>query len=173
MLRRLESRMSAAVQNNQGLLFRLHSNHVEFVIIGGLCAVLHGISLVTEDLDICCRFSAENLRKLESAVSDLHPVHRLTANRLPLELTDHLCATLRNLYLRTDLGILDCLGEVKAVGGYDEVLAASVPVQFGFGIVRMLNIDRLIDAKEAVGRDRDIAAVRMLRAIKAENEKNN
>ena len=163
--------MSAAVQNNQGLLFRLHSNQVEFVIIGGLCAVLHGISLVTEDLDVCCRFSADNLRRIESAVRDLHPVHRLAANKLPLELTDHLCATLKNLYLRTDLGILDCLGEVKAVGGYDDVLGASVAAEFGFGTLRMRNIDGLIDAKEAVGRDRDITAVRMLRAIKAENEK--
>src|SRR5437016_1338806 len=96
-------------QEAKGLLLRLRDQKVEFVIIGGVCGVLHGSPIVTFDLDICCRFTVENLRRVESAVKDLHPVHRLTANKLPLELTDELCGRLQNLYLSTDLGILDCL----------------------------------------------------------------
>jgi len=79
------------LQNDKALLSCLKEQKVEFVIIGGVCGVLHGASLVTLDLDICCRFSRENLRRLEIAVKDLHPRHRLTANKLPLELTDELC----------------------------------------------------------------------------------
>ena len=159
------------VQDNKGLLSRLRQNDVEFVIIGGLCGVLHGISLVTEDLDICCRFSPQNLRSIERAVNDLHPFHRLAANKLPLELTDELCSRLKNLYLETDLGTLGCLGEVKGVGTYEDALRMSVPAEFEYGSFRMLNIDSLISAKEAVGRERDLIAVKMLRAIKAESEK--
>ena len=38
------------------------------LLIGGVCAVLHGVPLVTFDLDTCCRFSLENLRRIEAAV---------------------------------------------------------------------------------------------------------
>ena len=55
------------IQEPENLLRRLHSRDVEFVIIGGICGVLHGGTLVTQDLDVCCRFSPENLRKLEEA----------------------------------------------------------------------------------------------------------
>ena len=158
--------MNTAVQDDRGLLSRLQSHGVDFVIIGGFCGILHGVSLVTRDLDICCRFSLENLRALECAVKDLNPVHRLTANKLPLELTDELCSRLTNLYLNTDLGILDCLSEVKGIGNYESVLKRSTPFKLSYGEFRILDIDALIAAKEAVGRQRDREAVIQLRSIK-------
>jgi len=154
------------VQNDKALLSRLHACHVEFVVIGGVCGVLHGVSLVTQDLDICCRLTPENWRRIEAAVKDLHPVHRLTANRLPLELTDDLCSRLDNLYLHTDLGRLDCLGEVRGIGDYTQALNQSIACRLSFGEIRLLDLDALIAAKEAMGREHDLAAVRQLRAIK-------
>src|SRR5262245_36627225 len=112
-------------QNDEALLFRLKTNKVEFVIIGGVCAVLHGVSMMTFDLDICCRFNFENLNRLEMSVRDLHPHHRLTPNKLPLELSEELASRLKNLYLQTDLGKLDCLGEVAGIGDYDKVFERS------------------------------------------------
>jgi hypothetical protein len=153
-------------QDDKGLLSRLRLNGVEFVIIGGVCGVMHGASMVTQDLDICCRFSPENLRRIEAAVKDLHPYHRLAANKLPLELTDELCSRLQNLYLQTDLGKLDCLGDVAGVGGYEEVLRRSIVYRLSYGEFRILDIDALIAAKEAVGRRRDLEMVTLLRAIK-------
>ena len=85
-------------QDNKGLLLKLGDEKVEFVIIGGVCGVFHGSSLVTFDPDICCQFTVENLRRIEAVVRDLHPIHRLTDNKLPLELTDELCGRLKNLY---------------------------------------------------------------------------
>jgi len=38
-------------QNDRALLARLKEHQVEFIIIGGVCAVLHGVPLVTYDLD--------------------------------------------------------------------------------------------------------------------------
>lgn len=153
-------------QNDKALLSRLKEQEVEFVIIGGVCGVLHGASLVTLDLDICCRFGRENLRQIEAAVKDLHPRHRLTANKLPLELTDQLCDRLKNIYLTTDMGILDCMSEVTGVGTYDEVLKQSVSHSLSYGEFRMLNLDALIAAKVAMGRERDLDAVKLLQAIK-------
>jgi predicted nucleotidyltransferase len=153
-------------QNDKALLSRLKEQNVEFVIIGGLCGVLHGASLVTLDLDICCRFNRENLSRIEAAVKDLHPRHRLTANKLPFERTDQICDTLKNVYLNTDLGILDCLGEVSGIGGFEEVLRHSIPHNLSYGEFRMLNLDALIASKLAAGREKDLAAIKLLLAIK-------
>jgi len=153
-------------QNDKALLSRLKEQKVEFVIIGGVCGVLHGASLVTLDLDICCRFSRENLRRIETAVKDLHPRHRLTAGKLPLELTDELCNSLKNIYLNTDWGILDCLSEVAGIGDYEQVLQRSIPYGMSYGEFRILNLDALIVAKAAAGRQKDLDAIRLLQAIK-------
>lgn len=158
--------MTKDVQDDQALLSRLQAQAVDFIIIGGFCGIMHGVSLVTRDLDVCCRFTPANLRRIEAAVRDLHPHHRLTANKLPFELTDELCTRLKNLYLQTDLGKLDCLSDVKGIGSYEDALKRSVVCKLSYGEFRMLDLDALITAKEAVGREHDMLAVRQLLAIK-------
>jgi hypothetical protein len=156
-------------QNDKALLQRLKEQRVEFVVIGGVCGVLHGAALATFDLDICCRFDRNNLRRIEVAVKDLHPRHRLTANKLPLELTDELCDSLKNLYLQTDLGMLDCLGEVTGLGNYEQVLHHAIIHKMSYGEFHILSLDALIASKEAAGREKDLFAARLLRAIKPQN----
>ena len=157
-------------QNDQALLTRLKDHSLEFVVIGGVCVVYHGVPLATFDLDICCPFGAENVRRIESAVEDLHPFHRLTANKLPLDTTRSTFGQLKNLYLQTDLGKLDCLSEVEGVGDFPAVLSRSVVAHFSYGDFRFLDLDALIASKKAVGRERDLTAVRYLLAIKERNE---
>jgi len=120
---------------------------------------------VTRDVDICCRFSEGNLGRIQKALSGLHPVHRSKPD-LPLELTREQCTRLKNLYLKTDWGILDCRGEVLGIGDFDAVLKQSVEVELPFGHCRILEIDGLIRAKEAMNRDHDRITVRQLREIK-------
>jgi hypothetical protein len=153
-------------QNDQALLTRLKDSGLEFVVIGGVCVVFHGAPVATFDLDICCKFGEENVRRIECALSDLHPVHRLTANKLPLESTRSTFGQLKNLYLQTDFGKLDCLSEVAGVGDFDAVLKRSVGANFSYGQFRFLDIDALIESKQAIGRERDLDAVRRLLAIK-------
>src|SRR5215469_7851819 len=98
---------------------RLVSSDVEFVLVGGFAAVAYGVTLVTRDVDICCRFSEANLMRIQKAFDGLNPVHRSRPD-LPLALTPEQCASLKNLYLKTDLGVVDCLGEVLGVGNFDE-----------------------------------------------------
>jgi len=131
---------------------------------------MHGLPLVTLDLDICCCFGADNLRRLEAALRDLHPWHRFNPNHLPFVLTDELCSSLKNLYLHTDLGDLDCLSEVLGVGDYKSVFEHSIEFGMSFGQVRMLDLDTLIVAKEALGTEKDLYALRMLKAIAERNK---
>jgi hypothetical protein len=153
------------MQNLSELTRRLIEARVEFVLIGGFAAVAHGVTLVTRDVDICCRFSEANLMRIQGAFADLHPVHRSRPD-LPLDLTAARCAQLKNLYLKTDLGIVDCLSEVLGVGDFESVLSQSLRVELPGGICKILDLDALIRAKEAMNRDHDRITVRQLREIK-------
>ena len=153
------------MQNLSELTRRLIAGQVEFVLVGGFAAVAHGVTLVTRDVDICCRFSEQNLMRIQKALADLHPAHRSRPD-LPLALTPEQCASLRNLYLKTDLGVLDCLGEVLGVGNFEEVAKHSLEVDLPSGKCRVLGIDALIRAKEAMNRDHDRITVKHLQEIK-------
>ncbi len=152
--------------DHRGLLLRLASAKFPFVVVGGYAAFAHGATLVTQDLDVCCEFTEDSLRRLELAIGDLHPVHRMHPDRMPLALPPGFSRGLRNLYLDTDLGPLDLLGEIKGIGGYAETRARSEEVGVGGQSVRLLSLDGIIEAKEAMDRERDREAVRQLRAIR-------
>jgi len=153
------------VRDLNSLLERLIRQEMDFVVVGGYAAVAHGSTLVTLDVDICCAFTPGNLLKLQDAVCDLHPVHRMTPNRLPLALTSKSCKGLKNLYLDTDCGQLDCLGAVLGIGNFPEVKKRSVEIDLPFGRCRLLALDALIEAKKAMGRPRDKESVLQLKAI--------
>jgi len=159
------------MQNLCELIRRLIVGEVEFVLVGGFAAVAHGVTMVTRDVDICCRFSAENLLRVQSAFAGLNPVHRSRPD-LALDLTREQCATLQNLYLKTDLGVVDCLGEVLGVGSFDEVARHSVEIELPAGKCHVLDIDALIRAKEAMGRDHDKMTVKHLNEIKKQLNRN-
>jgi len=148
------------------LLQRLIKHDIEFVVVGGFAAVAYGVTLVTMDIDVCCRFSTDNLLRLQQALADLNPIHRITTKRLPLDLTIEKCETLKNLYLSTDWGQLDCLGSIKGIGDYEEVFKQSNEIELDIGTCRILTINALIKAKNAMDRPRDKETVLQLNAIK-------
>ncbi len=148
------------------LLERLARAGVDFVIVGGYAGVVHGCTCTTQDIDLCCDFSVANLLALQRALSDLHPVHRMTPGRQPLELTAANAGDFKNLYLDTDLGQLDCLGEIQGLGGFAQVKQASLRIEVEGVELRVLTVDALIRAKEAMHRPRDREALRQLKAIR-------
>jgi len=152
------------------IIERLIQAEVDFVLVGGLAAVTHGSSMATQDIDICCDFSTESLLRLQSALADLHPVHRMTTNQVPLKLDAGNCAKLKNLYLETDMGQLDCLGEISGIGNFETVKQQSEPIELDDLPCRILRIDALIAAKKAMGRPKDLETIRQLEVIQRERE---
>lgn len=151
------------------IIERLIAAEVTFVLVGGLAAVTHGCSMTTQDIDICCDFSPDNLLRIQSALEGLNPVHRMTTNRIPLELTKDNCGSINNLYLDTDWGPLDCLGEVLGLGGFEEVIRLSEKIELDDMSCRILRVAALITAKKAMGRPKDIETIKQLEAIQKEN----
>ena len=149
----------------ESLILRLAEHRVEFVIVGGFAAVTHGVGLMTKDIDVCTPFTRDNLLRLRDALGELHPLHRMTPQRLPLELNDENIPRLKNLYLQTDLGQLDCLSEIKGVGDFAAVRRQSIEVELPAGPCRILSLDALIRAKEAMGGLKDKLTILQLKAI--------
>jgi predicted nucleotidyltransferase len=153
------------VNDNNGLLQRLSDANIDFVVVGGVAAVLHGSSTVTRDLDVCATLSDENVKKLRNAFGDLHPVHRISSPRLSFLETPGPGVPMKNLYLQTDLGALDLLGSITGVGDLDQVLASAVEVELFGRKVKVMGLEQLITAKEAVGRPKDLQTALELRVI--------
>jgi predicted nucleotidyltransferase len=148
------------------LIQRLCDADIEFVIVGGFAAVLHGSSLVTRDLDICAVLTAENVQKLRSAFRDVHPAHRLTSQKLSFLENPEPGVEVHNLYLRTDLGPLDVLGSILGVGDFERIRGQAAEVELFGRRCRVISLDDLIRAKEALGREKDQLAAKELRAIR-------
>ena len=80
-----------------GLLYALLEARVEFAVVGGTAAVLHGASTATYDLDIAMPFSEENCERLLTAVAEINPRLSHTADKRALTLNAKELASFRNL----------------------------------------------------------------------------
>jgi hypothetical protein len=138
---------------------------VDFVVIGGVSALLHGSAAFTFDVDICYSRAAPNLRRIVAALAPHHPKPRGFPGGLPF-IWDF--AMLRNstvLTLQTDLGELDLLAEVSGVGSWDDVKDQSVTMDAFERTISVLSLRGLIRAKRAAGRAKDLDALPELESL--------
>ncbi|MFQ5874582.1 MAG: nucleotidyltransferase [Dehalococcoidia bacterium] len=152
-------------------LLRLLTEHdVAFIIIGGVAAVIHGSSRLTQDLDIVYHRSPENLTHLVQALAEQSPYLRGAPPGLPFQWS---VATLRmglNFTLETSVGPLDLLGEVTGGGSYEDLLEHTIEVEV-FGVrCHCLDLPALIRTKRAAGRPKDLEAIAELEVIWEEQQ---
>ena len=149
----------------QKLITALAENDVRFVLVGGLAAAAHGSSFLTEDVDVCTSFDADNMRRLLTALGPFDPAHRLAGRRQPLTEGADKLSTLNNLYLTTSAGYIDFLSEIAGVGNFEKVMEASIEMTIFGKNIRVLGLGALIDSKKAMGRPKDKETVLQLEAI--------
>ncbi|HUU84377.1 MAG TPA: nucleotidyltransferase [Phycisphaerae bacterium] len=148
------------------LLRRLTEHGVELVVVGGMAGVLHGSSIVTQDVDVCAPLEPDNLARILAALRGLHPCWREQPSHPPLPEHPAELAGFKNLYLLTDLGQIDFLSEISGLGAFAEVSRHSTTVNVGGMPCRVLNLDALIRARRALGRPKDLQAAVELEAIR-------
>ena len=146
-------------------LVLLGQYEVECVIVGGVAATLHGSSLTTRDLDVCYNRVPENLTRLIRALRSVNARLRGAPEDLPFILDDETLRRGLNFTFQTELGDVDLLGEMSGVGGYSEASEnADVMELFGYRF-QVLSLPKLIAAKRAAGRTKDLLALPELEAI--------
>ena len=147
-------------------LFReLDDHNVEFILIGGVAATVHGSSRLTQDIDIVYRRSPENVERLVKALRPHRPYLRDAAPGLPFQWDPATVQRGLNFTLTTNLGEIDLFGEIVGGGQYEDLLGHTVRITL-FGISALcLDLPQLIRVKRAAGRARDLESVAELEAL--------
>ncbi len=156
--------------NLEKIIQLLRVGNVDFVILGGVAATVHGSSHATYDLDICYARDPENLGRLASCLTPIRPRLRGAPEGLPFLWDAETLQRGLNFTLSTDVGDLDLLGEVGGIGPYPAVLEASEPnILYGISC-RVLSLEALIRSKRFAGRTKDLPVVTELEAIREAQE---
>lgn len=143
----------------------LASFNVEFVIIGGVAAVLHGSAHITKDLDICYARNEANLKRLAEALQAVHARLRGVPADLPFRMDWQTLRHGLNFTFETDLGPLDVLGEVAGVGDYQQARENAIIYDLFSHQFAILSLEKLIAAKRAAGRAKDLLVLPELEAL--------
>ena len=85
---------------------------VQFIVIGGWAAALHGSARSTLDVNAVYGRSRENIRALVAALRPYEPYLRGAPPGLPFTFDERTVRVGLNFTLSTTLGSLDLLGEV-------------------------------------------------------------
>jgi predicted nucleotidyltransferase len=159
------------VTDFKALLRVLAEGGVEFILVGGVAATVHGSTRLTLDVDAVYRRSPDNVQRLVLALTPYRPYLRGAPPGLPFRWDPATVTRGLNFTLTTDLGDLDLFGEIAGGGTYDDLQPHSVTIQvFGVGC-RCLDLEWLIRVKRAAGRPKDLEAVAELEAIQEERRR--
>jgi predicted nucleotidyltransferase len=150
----------------KALLRALADSGVEFILVGGVAATVHGSTRLTVDVDAVYRRTPQNIERLVLALTPYHPYLRGAPSGLPFRWDAATIMRGLNFMLTTDVGDVDLLGDITGGGGDDSLIAATMGIRV-FGIdCRCLTLDKLIEVKRAAGRPKDFEAIAELEAIR-------
>jgi len=148
----------------------LHDAAIDFVVIGGVAARLHGSPSLTRDLDVCYARTPANLARLAGLLQQLHARLRGADDDLPLVLDAHTLQAGGSFTFSTDVGDFDILAVPAGVEGYDELALGAIEVDLGEFTVKVASVDDLIRMKRSAGRPKDLIEVEILAALRDSTE---
>jgi hypothetical protein len=145
------------------LLEALNRSGVEYLVVGGAAAVLHGAGVTTYDLDIVPRRTDENADRLLSTLEtlDVHIIEPMNRGLKP-RASDFLGRGQMNL--STSVGPIDVLCVLHDGRGFDELEEHTIVLK-GDLPVRLLDLPTLIEVKSSIGRAKDRLTVPLLLAL--------
>ena len=141
----------------------LNESGVDFIVVGGVAAVLQGAPVQTFDLDVVYSRDPKNIDRLLAALNSLDAVFRIQPERRISPNRSHHEAGGR-LNLLTPYGPLDLLGSIGSDLGYDQLAQLSTEMEVGGGIrVSVLGLEAIISIKEQLASEKDLAVLPVLR----------
>jgi hypothetical protein len=141
----------------------LREGGVEFVLVGGLAAALHGAPAASVDVDVVPARNEENLAKLLLVLTSIDAIYRIQPARRLRPDASHLLSRVHHNFL-TSFGPLDVLGTIGRGLTYEDLLPHTIERDIGDGIhVQVLDLPTIIAIKEELGAEKDLAALPLLR----------
>jgi hypothetical protein len=145
----------------------LHRHHVEFVLIGGMAATLHGSDVVTFDLDVAPRSTRDNLERLAAALRELHAILRAEGEPGGVAFDAHpeLLERTQLLNLETSAGDLDVVMRPAGTTGYDDLRRDALAISISGVPILVASLPDVIRTKEAANREKDRAVLPALKRL--------
>lgn len=146
----------------------LEEHQVDYVLIGGFAAVVHGSPLRTGDADVCPDRKPANLERLARALAALEARLRSATDPagVAFPLDPAFLGQVEIWNLTTRYGWCDLSFRPSGTGGFDDLRRDAVRVDLGEGLtVLVASLADVIRSKEAAGRDKDRAALSTLRRL--------
>ncbi len=143
------------------ILRTLSGHKVDFIVVGGICGVLHGAPVTTFDLDLVHSRSQDNLNRLISALEELDAYYRGRGDQRLKPGLSHLSSPEHQL-LMTTFGPLDLLGAIGIGHSYDDLMKHTVVLEVGGLQVQVLDLETLIEVKKETISDKDKAVIPIL-----------
>ncbi len=151
----------------------LARHRVEYVLIGGLAATLHGSNLRTGDAYICPAREETNLERLAAALADLEARIRTpdVPEGLPFRCDAEFLSQMALLNLTTLFGDFDISFQPSGTSGYEDLCRKKVEYDLEGLVVPVASLEDVIRSKEAAGRAKDLQQLPTLRVLLREMEK--
>jgi hypothetical protein len=143
-------------------LREMHEGGVEFIVVGGLAAVLNGAPINTFDLDIVHSRTPENVSRLLGVLEALDAIYRMQPSRRLRPNASHLSSPGHHNLLTT-CGPLDVLGTIGSALGYEDLLPHSIEMETGGARVLVLDLQTLVALKDELGGEKDLVVLPVLR----------
>jgi hypothetical protein len=142
----------------------LTSGNVKYVVIGGMAMTLHGSNHVTEDCDLAVSSDPNEVDLLVEALRPFNP--RPLRSIGPKFEWDRYAIAGPFTRLMTDAGGIDLMTHVIGVDSFAGLFERSVLFDLDGVPLRVASIDDLQRMKSVAPRDRDLAHLRELEALK-------
>ncbi|MDP9325258.1 MAG: nucleotidyltransferase [Candidatus Dormibacteraeota bacterium] len=148
----------------------LQRHDVKYVVIGGMAAVAHGLPWQTDDIDICPATSADNLRRLAQALTDLDARLRaqgLGPGGMRIKLDERTWKLTPALTFTTAAGPLDVDVRPSGTDGYRDLIRAAETREVEGVTIPVASLEDVARSKEAAGRPKDLERLpELLKAIR-------
>ena len=156
------------------LLVGLRMAEVDFILVGGLAAVIQGTPITTMDVDIVHKQSPENIARLYAFLESIEAVHRRLDDTVIKPTVQDLSGT-GHVLLTTRDGPLDVLAVIEEGKSYEDLLEHTVNIDYKSQVLRVLDLKTLIELKKGSSepKDRQRLPVLMetLRQLKSESDR--
>ncbi|MEX2254970.1 MAG: hypothetical protein WEC34_05995 [Acidimicrobiia bacterium] len=148
----------------------LAANQVDFVVIGGYAAALHGSPVFTSDTDICPDPDPANLRRLCTALRELDARIRTSTEPegVAFDCNEDLLVRMSMLNLVTTYGDFDISFRPAGSDGFADLARNAVGFDIGGFVVKVAAIDDIILSKETANRAKDQYGLVHLYALRDE-----
>ena len=145
------------------LLGVLVDRKVDFVVVGGVGALLQGAPITTVDLDVVHARESANVVRLLSVLAEIDAIYRIRPELHRSPSAKDLEGEGHHLLI-TEHGPLDILGKLASGQSYPDLVASSDRMVVDGQEIYVQDLPSLIRVKELLGSPKDLAVLPLLRS---------